>query len=639
VGVGLPSVALVDCSRGLSDFYPARLAVDQLSQAFDVEFWDGAVCGRRNGSVTKVTTAGSATQESLFVHTPTTDPDDDRLVVANGASPGVVTFYNHAYGATTPTINPADAFDFTLGVAWASLHGKLFIAAKSAVDRLHVYDGSHIRRTGLAAPAAPSVANTGFGSFAGARQYRVRFTVQSGGETVLRSEPSPVTAFTPSGSGLAARITKPADTGEGATHWEVEEIAATGSWYRIATVAVGTTTYDDSLAIADIPTNGVLSEDAGDYDLQYSARWLTVDEDRLILGGSHDDATLSARVAWTPIGAAGQDPASSSIGVGNDERLPADVGGFLDFDTLDGGGLTGLAAWEGKVIIFKLNQTHQMTRSQSRLRAYLPDTLSRRHGAIPNSIVEGTDVDGLSCLYFLDPDVGPMQLGFRGFRVLAPELQRTWKDQVNLDAAQVASVTYHPEKRQVWWHVAIGAATKPSRRWMYSVESDGVVYQTIPAPVRAAQPWNGKPHCLIDGAGAGTPIIYQADDPSTVTDYTGATFRAYIRSKAFQLAGVLTRFNIASGLIEAGALAATSVAVYLIRDWGLETRGPFTASIAPAGAEPFVIRPLDSCYVSDAVTIEIEIGDPVAGSGAGAWQIHGAHFTTAPASPSTGRKA
>ena len=325
----------------------------------------------------------------------------------------------------------------------------------------------------------------------------------------------------------------------------------------------------------------MLSEDIGDYTLQPSARWLTVDEDRLLLGGSFDQEGQSARVSWTALG---MGSGNGQVGVGNDERLPSDVDGFLDFDTLDGGGLTGLKAWEGKVIVFKRSQVHQMVRSSSRIRAYLPDTLSRRHGAIPFSIVEGTDAEGLSCLYFLDPEVGPMQLGFKGLRVLAPFLQRTWRQDINLATVptQAVSVTYHAEKRQVWWHVSTGTATYQNLRWMYSVESDGVVFHTLPAQVKSATAWQRKPTLLYDATPTFVTLIGQGDQPGTVVDYTDAfRYRAYVVTKAYQLGALLRRFQVGAAVLEAGRPDGRD-RVHRLPP-GFRARDPECARLADAG--------------------------------------------------------
>ena len=624
----ISTIDIVDLSRGISDWYPPRLDPDQVATAWNVEFFDGAVCGRRPGSVAVVSGGTpAAPQGRLFVHTPTTDPANDRLVRSAG-SPGVITLYDHAYAPTVPPIVPADNFNFIdFPTDYATLHGKLFIAAKSAVDRLHVYDGTVVRRTGLTAPIAASftVANQGSGSFTGVRQYRIRFVATVGGVVTRRSEPSPAKTFTPTGPPLAARITVDGGVADpGTTGAEIEEIAPDATWYRIGTIAFPVNFYDDTLALSAVATSGVQSGDVGDYTLQYSAQWLTVDEDRLLLGGAYEQQALSGRVSWTPLG--------SAVGAGNDERLPSDVEGFIDFDTLDGGGLTGIKAWEGKVIVFKAGQVHQMVRSSSRLRAYLPDCLSRRHGAIPGSIVEGTDVDGLSCLYFLDRQVGPMQLGFRGLRVLLPQLLRTWQDTVNFAAVQVACAGYHAEKRQVWWHVAMDAETKPSRRWMYSVETDGLVFHTVPNVVRSVVAWNDKPHMLLDNPGG--IVIVEGDLPAVLTDY-GTLYRAYVRTRGYQQGGLLRRWGVLSGVLEASALAGVSVNVIPVRDYGIEDR-PIPVPLDALSGEPFVAKPIDNLYLIEALTLQFEIGDVVAVA-VEPWQIHGLSLAYQLGSASTGR--
>lgn len=624
------TIDIVDCSRGLSDWYPPRLDPDQLADAWNVDFWDAAVCGRRNGSKSVVTGVAGQVPESIFVHTPTTLRTDDRLWVAGSAG---FRFYDQAYAQTIPTVTPADVFTVANGIDWASLHGKLFIAAKSSVNRLHVYDGTTIRRTGMAAPPPPTVATTGSGAFIGTRKYRLRLTTRNaGGTPIRRSEPSTEVTFVPPGNGLAARITFPAGVGEGETHWEVEEIAPSGDWYVLGAFPIGTVSTDDTIIDpTQVPVGRFVSEDIGDYQLQYSARWLTVDEDRLVMGGSHDDDRLSARVAWTPLG--------GQVGTGNDERIPADVEGFLDFDLLDGGGLTGIKAWEGKVIVFKRGQVHQMVRSSSRLRAYLPDTLSRRHGAVPFSIVEGTDVEGLSCLYFLDPDVGPMQLGFRGLRVLVPQMQRTWKTLLNSNATKICSVTYHAERRQVWWHVATAGSATPNRRWMYSVESDGLVFHTVAAPVMSATAFLGKPHLLVTpGSSPTLALILRGDDPTMLSD-DGTLFRAYIRTRAYQMGGLLRRWQIDAGVLEAKAVPATSpdtsIAITLVRDFGIETR-TVVVPLAPVTTELILNRPIDNLYLTEGISMQIEIGD-AAPIEAVNWQVHGLTFVYSMGSPTTGR--
>jgi hypothetical protein len=634
---------ILDCSKGLSDWYPPRLEDNQLAQAWDVEFWDGSVCGRRNGSLLKVGGPADIISHSLFVHTPTTLRADDRLAHAYRYIDGVyyVSLYDQAWGGTFVT-NPYVVMNFAQGVDWASLHGKLFIATKSNVNRLLVYTPSlaAIRPTGLRplqiVPTATNVPGTQ--TYFDARQFRVRLTRQIAGVTLLRSEPTVAVPFVPPpGNSVAAQIGIDASGSDAwATHWELEEISG-GAWYRINTIPLATVAINTAISLTQVASLGILSEDIGDYTLQYSARFLTVDEDRLLLGGSFDEESKSARVSWTPIGASGSE--GGQVGVGNDERLPTDVNGFLDFDTLDGGGLTGLKAWEGKVIVFKRSQVHSMVRSSSRLRAYLPDTLSRRHGAIPYSIVEGTDVDGLSCLYFLDPEVGPMQLGFKGLRVLAPEMQRTWRANINLDATVIANVTYHAEKRQVWWQIATGTNPAPNVRWMYSVESDGLVFHTLPAPTKSATLWLQKPTLCYDTTATFVTLIAQGDQTTMVVDLNDDyRYRAFVRTKAYQLGQLLRRFQIDSAILEVNARIGAVVHIKCVRDFGQEERSVAVLTTPPALVDLIAI-PVDNSYMTEALTMQFELGDitPLNALDIGGWQVHGLTLAWSLGSPSTGR--
>src|SRR5262249_17497103 len=144
-----------------------------------------------------------------------------------------------------------------------------------------------LRRCGLPAPGnAPAAANAGSGSLTGTRYYRVRWTVQSGGTTVRRSEPSAVLTFAPSGTGASITVTRPTDDSESATHWELEASTDNANFYRVATTLIATTTYSDSAAYVPGYSASPLSDNIGDYAVLLSARFLLVDEDRLVMGGS-----------------------------------------------------------------------------------------------------------------------------------------------------------------------------------------------------------------------------------------------------------------------------------------------------------------------------------------------------------------
>lgn len=595
-----------DLRGGISDEHPAKIGIKQVVWAWNVDYWKSRLGGRRNGASAKVSGL-AGTFIGLFAHTPTTDADDNELwAITTG---GAWTSYDTAYSGTDITPDPADVFLPTSGVQAATLHGKLFIACKTtdsgavAVSRMHVWDGTTLRRTGLAEPAVPSVADQGSGSLgATERMYRVRYIEKSGTAVLRRSEPSPDVTITPSGSGASVRVTKPAAIDEGETHWETEiSVDSGGNWYLIATTAVGTTTYDDSLATTSVATTGTLSSDIGDYLNLPSAEHVVVDNDRLVYAGNYEDSQLSARLGWTPV--------SGATGSGNDERAPLDVSSYIDVDGLASGAVTGLAAWEGKLFVFKANSIHTFVRTGSASSAYIPGlVLSRKHGALKGSIVEGLDSEHRTALYFLDPDLGPSSYSALGLRVpITPWLSREWKNINQSASVRVCHTVYHSEKHQVWWHVAVGDTSFPNRRWVLDTDTGGVTFQTLESGgMYASVIWDGKPHIATFDA------IIQCDDENETTD-VGESFQAYIRTGALQPGSLLRKAAIECAVLEADPVDNTSVVVKLIRDYGIESRS-ITVNMAPTteettGAVETIIRPIDNAYISEAMAIQFEIGD------------------------------
>lgn len=113
-----------------------------------------------------------------------------------------------------------------------------------------LYDGDPIDT-----PAVGTVANTGAGAYAATiRYYKIQFLTVVSGLVTQASELGPVFSFTPSGSGTAARVTRPAvptdADGTPATHWTVwaSDTSVDADFVNISTnIAVATTTYDDSV--------------------------------------------------------------------------------------------------------------------------------------------------------------------------------------------------------------------------------------------------------------------------------------------------------------------------------------------------------------------------------------------------------
>lgn len=602
----MPQVAtllLTDLRGGENDEHPATIAENQVARAVNVDYYTAFLLARRNGS-TVLLSGAAQNYYTLGVYTPNSTASEDELWALDAA--GNWFSYSTALAVTPYTPNPADVFTPTSPVSFASLHGKLFLAnpttSGAPLNRLHVWDGTTLRRAGLAAPLLPpSVTNQGAGTFTNTRYYRVRWTVQNGsGVTVLRSEPSPQVTFVPSGAGASARITRPASNNENPTNWEVEESIDNANWYRIATVAIATTTYDDSLAKTAVASNGILSADIGDYLPMGSVRYLAVDRDRLIGFGNYYDPTQDSNVVWTPVGT---DPA----GVGNDERVPFDVGSVVALDGQDGGPLTGGNSYDARIVAFKLHRTYTLTHTGIRQSAYLPQPVSRTYGAMPLSNVEGVDAEGRPTLFFVDDKVGPMALGANGFEVLSPFLQKRFlstTEGVNLSASfRVTHAVYHADRKQVWWFFAGIGENSPSFVWVYNVLTDAVAFYTLPEVAYHSVMWNRKP---IFSVPSGTVIT--ADTAGAVDDY-GHPFRAYVTTRAYQLGGLVKRFHIKAAMIEGDAASGVTLAFTRIRDYGAESLTTLF-SLSPQSGQRFVIVPMDDAYMQEATALQLEIGDP-----------------------------
>lgn len=133
----------------------------------------------------------------------------------------------------------------------------LIINKKGAFGTIRSGVGGHIRglyenaaNFMLGTPAAPTVANTGSGSYAATlRYYKAQFAQLSGTSIAAISNFGASVSFTPSGSGTHARVTKPASPGATETHWRVLGSADDVTFVAIsAWIVLATTTYDDNVA-------------------------------------------------------------------------------------------------------------------------------------------------------------------------------------------------------------------------------------------------------------------------------------------------------------------------------------------------------------------------------------------------------
>lgn len=619
---------------GLNEDAPISIGDDQCTVANNVEFHLSRLGERRLGS-DGIDLTGSGVEDYdrvtwVYRHLPSTDIGEAQLwLLAVKDSPATATFV-YKDSAGWHTVSPVDAINqsFVYEVSAQTLHGKLFIAYKSAVNRLHVWDGTSLRRTGLAEPAAPTGANQGVGTLpTTTRYYRVRYVVMSGSTVLRRSEHSDALTFTPSGTGLSVRITKPASISESETHWELELSADNSNFYRIARTAVGTTTFDDTQSLTTLAQVGTLSATSGDYEVIPSVRYLTADQDRLIGGGGFEGSDLASRVMWTPV--------LNDPGDGNDERIPVETVNFLNLDGYEGGTLTGLSGTvNGYVYAFKVSHVYQLGRSGVRTRAYEAVPLTKKRGAIPGSLVEAFDSEGNPTLFFADQDIGPCRYGPRGVEPCGADLIRTWAT-VNLDATVVARGVYFPEKQQVHWWVATGASSFPDTRLvLHTRELRG----TPDGMRRGWAKWSGVSAaaltaCVfsdnIDSMGSGAsnvlvPFIGRAGSglvlrTDTGNDDNGTAYAARIVSKPYVHGNLLHQFASMAGALMAKAASGVTIDVTVMADFGKVEKEVSDVSLAPAGAEERVIKMLDSLSLAEIRTLQVEFEDSsVIG---GQWQL------------------
>ena len=621
----MPDLVIGTLRGGMNNTDPAIvLPDDQCVSAVNVEWVDSMLGERRKGtSAITLPSFLSSKDRITFLHRhlPTADETAAELWAlgvtgTSAASMGrkTSTWQTEVTISDTPTLTGFSQYRWQA----VSLHGKLHLAYDSNVDRLHVWDGTTMRRSGLSEPAAPTGANTGAGTFAGTRYYRVRYTVQAGGVTLRRSEPSDALTFAPSGTGTGVIVTKPATISEGETHWELEASLDNANFYVLATTVVGTTTVTDSTAFGTGYSAFTLSADVGDYTLLPSARYLSQDEDRLLWAGSWEDDALAARVGWTPV--------FGAEGVGNDERMETDTDPFLNLDTYKGGPITGLSKpMLGGIWVFKQIGIYKLTRSGKRTAAYDADCYTDALGAVHGSVVSGLDPAGQPCIYFLDQEQGPCRVGLGGIKRCGEDLRHTWRSLAINASAVVTSCLYYPAKKQVYWNLAIDSDNTPTVRIVLHVDKsrdfadgarkgwavwNGTIAKALTMclfadniEANAARSFRLIPFIGLEGLG----LLHQCD---TGTTDNGVAYAAAITTKPYTLANLLRQFIVHSAALLAKAVTSAAVTLTVVRDFGAETTATVSdIALDAVGTETDVIKPLDNLSGSEFRVAQFTIAD------------------------------
>lgn len=388
-------------TSGLSQRGFALDGEGSILEADNLNFLTDAFCSMRNAFTDEDLTGSGLTGEILWLGRHVTNDGDEEIWGASNNS-GTVACARKAGGVwSSVTLIDTPVAGNLSEMSSITFNGKLYLAYKSAENRLHLWDGTQVRRVGLIASGVGSVANTGVGAYAAtARYYRFSQRIKVGSDIQAESELSAAVSFTPSGAGSAARITKPT-TVDSATHWVVYGlIGSSGDTYdlyeEIAEVAIGTSTYDDSTAPASYDGDAppVLDSNIP----PPSAKYLATDGSRVILAG-----------AWETSSSAGQTaPASNRVwftrtlgatDVGDDEAIPDGL--WLNIG--DAGPVTGLGRTYTDVYVFKLGSVHKLIPTQDPEGPFSRVLISENYGAVgQRCIANGETEDGFSALYFAD---------------------------------------------------------------------------------------------------------------------------------------------------------------------------------------------------------------------------------------------
>lgn len=288
----------------------------------------------------------------------------------------------------------------------ASLTHKFFIAYDSNVNRLHVWDGTTLRRVGFSQASGVTVATMGGSGETWNRWYRKRLAqLDADGNIVRLSEPSatPVNLSITDDAGVT--ITRGAVNSEGETHWIAEaaddDSGVPGTFYEIATVPIATPTTNDTTAdITAFPISPLI----GEYVPPPSVKYILSDTNRLVMAGAWEvtatadqTAPKQNRVWYTPV--------LGSTDEGDDERIPNTVDQQNWVDVGNEGPITGLAGpLYGDIYVFKVDSVFKLTPTGDFVNPYRVIQVTPGVGAVDQRVIcVGEMGNGNPALFFAAP--------------------------------------------------------------------------------------------------------------------------------------------------------------------------------------------------------------------------------------------
>lgn len=610
---------------------PQSLPPDIAVACDNVELVKGSL-GRRRPTCTPVTLTSGPSEQivQLFSHYLSTSSTSELWAISG--SPSIITHRRVAGAWSTVSLIDTPASHL---IDAASLNNKFFLAYSSSANRLHVWDGTSVRRVGILASAAPTVANSAVGGAyaAIARYYRVAWRIKVGAAVHATSELSAAVSFTPSGAFTAAVVTKPT-TPDSATHWVVYGLIGTsGDTYdlyeELSEIAAGTTTYSDTTAPASYD---------GDHPMPLgmnipppTAKYLLADGNRLLMAG-----------VWTTTGSAGETPpvddrvyftrVLGSSDQGDDESIPntADQKNWIDVGRNDGDTIRGLIGpIDGIIYVFKRRSIWRLIPTGIDVAPYRAERVTRSVGAnTPNplnslelnyrNLVIAENEHGQTLLYFvstagvyrISPSGG---IEYVGWDVTSPT--------TGLGPAIIGGV-FVPTLRQVWWieHSTgtlyiftpqLAQLTPEGWRggWSrYTLGHLGVSGVETLAICMNDVTLDGSITYPVLGVNSSTAVgtIQAFTGYSTVDNATA--FTASVTSAPLLLGdGGASQFSCESPILEAAVQSSATPTVAYIIDHGRETRSGTAPALTAAGSETRKSVLVEAIEAADARAVQVKV--------------------------------
>jgi hypothetical protein len=352
---------------------------------------DSVLC-LRSGWGTQSLTSSGFTGELMWVGRHVTNTGSEELW-ANANNAGTAVLARRSAGTWSGV-----TYSDTVTVANLKFHhsatmdGKLYLCYDSDVNRLHMWDGTVLRRVGLIKPSAPTVADGGgAGAYpATPRRYRINYRIYDASNNVIaESELSDAVAFTPSGANANATVTKSA-TVDSATHWCVWGLISTaGDTYDLyellAVIVVATTTYADT--VQPSAYNGEFPAELGVNIPPPSAKFIISTGTRLVMANGWETSASAGQTTPKP----NRVWATRELGTsdrGDDEAIPNSLTRKYFWDIGDAGPITGLLGpIYGDIYVFKQRSIFKLIPTENATSPFRVVGVTETAGALDQRLI------------------------------------------------------------------------------------------------------------------------------------------------------------------------------------------------------------------------------------------------------------